>query len=113
MELIRDKGTTAQAAEEAETIMYRALTKGLNLTLSMGNIISLAPPLIISKDEMDQALSIIEECVAEAETLGPGAKALRQATHSAERRRYRLALFVGECSEYQWSPDKERGSRRP
>lgn len=74
MELIRDKGTTALAAEEAESIMYRALSKGLNFTLSMGSIISLAPPLIISKDEMDQALSIIEECVAEAETLGLGAE---------------------------------------
>ena len=33
--------------------MYRALTKDLNFTLSMGNMISLAPPLIISRDELD------------------------------------------------------------
>ncbi len=68
MELIQDKVTTARATEAAESIMYGALTKGLNFTLSMGRIISLAPPLIISKDEMDQALPIIEECVVEAET---------------------------------------------
>jgi 4-aminobutyrate aminotransferase-like enzyme len=33
----------------------------------MGNIITLTPALIITRDEMDKALDIIEECIAEVE----------------------------------------------
>jgi 4-aminobutyrate aminotransferase-like enzyme len=33
----------------------------------MGNILTLTPALIITKDEMDKALDIIEECIAEVE----------------------------------------------
>jgi 4-aminobutyrate aminotransferase-like enzyme len=33
----------------------------------MGNILTLTPALIISKEEMDRALDIIDECIAEIE----------------------------------------------
>jgi 4-aminobutyrate aminotransferase-like enzyme len=33
----------------------------------MGNIITLTPALIITRAEMDRALDIIEECIAEVE----------------------------------------------
>ena len=31
----------------------------------MGNILTLTPPLTITKPEMDQALDILDECLAE------------------------------------------------
>ena len=45
--------------------MYRALEKGLSFKVSMGNILTLTPPLTITKKELDCALEIIEKCVAE------------------------------------------------
>jgi len=33
----------------------------------MGNIITLTPPLIITKEEMDRALDIIDTCLTEME----------------------------------------------
>ena len=50
--------------EEAERVMYDALTKGLSFKLTMGNIIQLTPPLTISRDEMDKALDILDDCLA-------------------------------------------------
>jgi 4-aminobutyrate aminotransferase len=47
--------------------MYSALSKGLSFKLTMGNILTLTPALIISKEEMDRALDIIDECIAEIE----------------------------------------------
>jgi 4-aminobutyrate aminotransferase-like enzyme len=33
----------------------------------MGNILTLTPPLIITQEEMDRALAIIEECLDNVE----------------------------------------------
>ncbi len=67
IELVRDQTTRERAGDEAEAVMYAALTKGLSFKLTMGNIITLTPALTITKDEMDRALDIIEECIAEVE----------------------------------------------
>lgn len=47
--------------------MYAALSKGLSFKLTMGNILTLTPALTITKKEMDTALDIIEECIAEVD----------------------------------------------
>ena len=65
MELVRDRKTMERATDEAEAIMYRALTKGLNFKLTMGNIITLTPPLTITREQMDAALDILAECLTE------------------------------------------------
>ncbi|MBI4583019.1 MAG: aspartate aminotransferase family protein [Planctomycetes bacterium] len=67
LELVRDQKTKERAAEEAEQVMYSALSKGLNFKLTMGNIITLTPPLTIAQAEMDRALDIIEACLGEVE----------------------------------------------
>ena len=45
--------------------MYRALTKGLNFKLTMGNILTLTPALTITKTELDKALTIIGDALKE------------------------------------------------
>ena len=45
--------------------MYRALEKGLSFKVTMGNVLTLTPPLTITRSEMDRALDILEECIAE------------------------------------------------
>jgi len=68
VELLRDRATLERATDEAESVMYAALARGLNFKITMGNILTLTPALIITQAEMDQALAILEACIAEAET---------------------------------------------
>jgi len=67
IELVKDNQTRERASEEAEAVMYAALSKGVSFKLTMGNIITLTPPLTITREEMDIALDIVEECIAEVE----------------------------------------------
>lgn len=70
IELVTDRVTQARATEQAEAVMYRALVKGLSFKLTMGNIITLTPPLTITREEMDRALDILDECLSEVQA-GP------------------------------------------
>jgi 4-aminobutyrate aminotransferase len=65
MELVRDRATRARATDEAEAVMYSAMSKGLSFKITMGNILALTPPLTITQREMDQALDILEESLLE------------------------------------------------
>ena len=67
VELVKDRDTKERAIEEAEAVMYKALSKGLSFKITMGNILTLTPPLIITQEEMDKALHIIEESITEVE----------------------------------------------
>lgn len=67
IELVKDRQTRERACDEAEAVMYAALSKGLSFKLTMGNIITLTPALTITRQEMDKALDIIEGCIAEVE----------------------------------------------
>ncbi|MBW2427342.1 MAG: aspartate aminotransferase family protein, partial [Deltaproteobacteria bacterium] len=68
IELVKDQKTRTRASEEAEAVMYAALSKGLSFKLTMGNIITLTPALTITQQAMDPALAIIEEAIHEVET---------------------------------------------
>jgi 4-aminobutyrate aminotransferase len=70
LELLRDRSPLARASEEAEEVMYRALRRGLNFKVTMGNILTLTPALTIASSELDQALDILEGCLAEVEAAG-------------------------------------------
>jgi len=65
MELVKDRKSKEPATEEAEHVMYSALNKGLSFKVTMGNIITLTPPLTITEQEMDKALDILDECLCE------------------------------------------------
>ena len=47
----------------AERIYYRCLAEGLSFKISSGNILTLSPPLVISRTELDQALTIVETAI--------------------------------------------------
>jgi len=63
MELVKDRQTKERAVDEAEAVMYAALSMGLSFKLTMGNILTLTPALVITKEEMDRALDIIDACL--------------------------------------------------
>lgn len=65
IELVKDRKTRERASEAAEKVMYLALKKGLSFKVTMGNILTLTPPLTITRREMDRALDILEESLAE------------------------------------------------
>jgi 4-aminobutyrate aminotransferase len=65
IELVKDRATRERAVDAAERVMYRALEKGLSFKVTMGNILTLTPPLTITRQELERALEIIEECLAE------------------------------------------------
>jgi 4-aminobutyrate aminotransferase len=67
VELVKDRETKERAIDEAEGVMYTALSKGLSFKITMGNILTLTPPLIITREEMDKALTILEEAISEIE----------------------------------------------
>ena len=56
-------GTYQPAVIEAEKAMYECLKLGLNFKVTMGNVLTLTPPLTISREEMDQALNILETVI--------------------------------------------------
>jgi len=64
IELIKNQKTRERASDAAESVMYGSLERGLSFKVSMGNILTLTPPLIISDAEMSRALDIIEECLS-------------------------------------------------
>ena len=67
IELVKDRKTGERATDEAEAVMYAALSRGLSFKLTMGNILTLTPALTITREELDRALDIIDACIAEVE----------------------------------------------
>jgi len=63
IELVRDQETKTPALDEAEQLLYNALSQGLSFKLTRGNIITLVPPLTITQAELDQAFDIVENCI--------------------------------------------------
>ena len=57
--VLTQPGTHTPASAEAERIMYAALRRGLNFKVSMGNILTLTPPLTIHEDELREAFEIL------------------------------------------------------
>ncbi|MCG9677358.1 aspartate aminotransferase family protein [Vibrio sp. Isolate24] len=64
IELVTDKQTKQRAYDEAESVLYQCLNNGLSFKVSQGNVIQLSPPLIISRQQLTEALAIFEEAIA-------------------------------------------------
>jgi 4-aminobutyrate aminotransferase len=65
IELVRSRDTKEPDNDLAEQVLYRALDRGLSFKTTMGNVLTLTPPLTISESEMLQALQILEASIAE------------------------------------------------
>lgn len=62
LDLVTDRVVKTPAKDAAEAILYRALEKGLSFKTTMGNVITLTPPLTITEAEMTRALDILDAC---------------------------------------------------
>ncbi len=50
----------------AEDVMYRCLARGLSFKVGQGNVIVLAPPLVIGESDLERALAILDDAIGEA-----------------------------------------------
>ncbi len=57
-------GVEITEASIAEQIMYDALDAGINLKISDGNVLTLVPALTITKDQLDEAITILRKVIA-------------------------------------------------
>jgi 4-aminobutyrate aminotransferase len=48
----------------AEEVLYRCLSRGLSFKIGQGNVLVLAPPLVISEPDLDRALDIVEQALS-------------------------------------------------
>lgn len=67
IDLVSNRKTQKRAIEEAEIIMFKCLEKGLSAKTIEGNDLTLRPALIITQEEMDRAIDIIDESISEVE----------------------------------------------
>lgn len=67
VELVRDRTTRLPAPEEAEAVMYECLSRGLNLKTTMGSIIHMSAPLVVSQEEMGLAIAILDDALTAVE----------------------------------------------
>ena len=59
-------GLELAEARVAEDVLYRCLARGLSFKVGQGNVIVLAPPLVIDEADLDRALAIVDEEIGKA-----------------------------------------------
>jgi 4-aminobutyrate aminotransferase len=64
IELVADRASKLPDTALAEKVLYRALDRGLSFKTTLGNVLTLTPPLTLAPTEMLSALDIIEEAIA-------------------------------------------------
>jgi 4-aminobutyrate aminotransferase len=67
IELVLDRETKEPASDAADEVLYLALERGLSFKTTMGNVLTLTPPLIVTADQMNQAMDIIETSITQVE----------------------------------------------
>lgn len=63
VELVMNRESKQKNKPAAAKICYRCWEKGVIITFMAGNILRIQPPLIITKQELDQALEVIEQAI--------------------------------------------------
>jgi 4-aminobutyrate aminotransferase len=66
MELVLDRETREPASEAADAVLYGSLRRGLSFKTTMGNILTLTPPLVVTEPQMLQAVEILDQSLTEA-----------------------------------------------
>jgi len=63
VELVEDRESKSPADDLAEAVYYRALDAGLSLKITMGNVLTLSPPLVIAEADLMRGLEIVEQAI--------------------------------------------------
>lgn len=63
VDLVSDRASREPAPDVADRILYRCLRDGLSFKTTMGNVLTLSPALVTTKEDMDQAMTILENAI--------------------------------------------------
>ena len=66
VELVKDRDTREPDHDLAEAAMYAALDAGLSFKTTMGNVLTLTPPLTITAEQMQRAITILGDAIKAA-----------------------------------------------
>jgi 4-aminobutyrate aminotransferase len=67
VDLVKDRKTKERARDEAAKVCMRSYQKGLILAFFSSSVLRIAPPLVVTDKEVDQALDIIEDSLREVQ----------------------------------------------
>jgi len=65
IELVTDRVGKTPAPAAADRVLYRALSRGLSFKTTMGHVLTLTPPLITTRAQIDTAIDTLDACLAE------------------------------------------------
>jgi 4-aminobutyrate aminotransferase len=63
VEIVKDKATRATAHDERDRIVDLAFERGILFLGAGENSIRIAPPLILTQEQADIAMDVLEECI--------------------------------------------------
>ncbi|HEX9437104.1 MAG TPA: aminotransferase class III-fold pyridoxal phosphate-dependent enzyme [Candidatus Limnocylindria bacterium] len=64
-ELVRDRETRAPASLETAKVCWRSWQLGLLITFLQGNVLRLVPPLVISDEQLERAVAILDAALTD------------------------------------------------
>ncbi len=67
VDLVKDRKTKERARDEAAKVCMRSYQKGLILSFFSNSVLRIAPPLVVTDQEADQAMDIIEDSLREVQ----------------------------------------------
>ena len=70
VELVRDRQTKERAGRERDAVVLAAFRRGLLLLGAGANSIRFAPPLVLTRDQAEIAVRIVDEALTEVERSG-------------------------------------------
>jgi len=65
VDLVKDELTKERNKEAAAKICYCAWKKGLLLSFFSNSVLRIQPPLVITEEEFNKGIDIIEECMSD------------------------------------------------
>ena len=66
IEIVSDRDAKTPDPARAERIYYACLDAGLSFKITAGNVLTLSPPLVISREDLDRALDSVEAAILTA-----------------------------------------------
>lgn len=69
IDLVRDRKTKERAVTEAEAVLYLSLERGVSFKIIDQSVITLRPALVITQEEMDRALDVLDESIGDIERI--------------------------------------------
>lgn len=67
VDIVKDRGSKERDKETTAKLCWRAWEKGMILAFFSGNVLRIEPPLIMTKEEAEKSLDIIEEAMCDVE----------------------------------------------